>query len=106
MRRDVQARTLKTAWQTETNFVNAICTISAATKIVHCWGTRNREWMLEGTDWHNSKSIFHYTVGKDHPYNDWLGAPAFIAPNGAIDCDCMGSLMRIRPKESRTCNGN
>jgi hypothetical protein len=88
---DPQARALKTAWQTQTNFASTVCMVSGANGILYCWGARNREWTLEGVDWNTGKSTFHYTLGKSHRFNP-LGGPVIIAPNGDIDCGCSGGL--------------
>jgi hypothetical protein len=95
IRWDPQARMLKTAWQTQTNFVSTVCTVSGATEVLYCWGARNREWTLEGLDWNTGKSAFYYVLGKSHRFNP-LGAPIIIAPNGTVDCGCMGGLGLVR----------
>ena len=99
VRWDPQARTLKTAWQTQLNFASTVCTISGATEILYCWVNQNREWGLEGLDWKTGSSAFHYTIGKSHRFNP-LGGPVIIAPNGAVDCGCSGGLgiVRVNPK--------
>ena len=99
---DPQARVLKTAWSTQANFVSSICTISGATELLYCWGSRNREWTLEGVDWKTGKSAFHYPLGKSQRYNVY-GGPIIIAPNGAVDCGCTGGLgmVRIQPKHGK-----
>lgn len=100
IRWDPQARALKTAWQSQTNFVSTVCTVSGATEILYCWGARNREWTLEGTDWHTGKSAFHYTLGNSQRFNPFGGVMTLV-PDGAVDCGCIGSLgiVRVRPKQ-------
>lgn len=95
VRWDPQTRMLKTVWQSQTNFVSTVCTVSAATETIYCWGARNREWTLEGTDWNTGKSTFHYTLGKSRRY-DVLGGALIVAPNGAVDCGCTGGLGMVR----------
>lgn len=102
IRWDPQARALKTVWQKQTNFNDTVCMVSGGTEVLYCWGVRNREWTLEGVHWNTGKE-FHYILGKDHRFNDWMGGPIMIAPNGAVDCNCMGGLgvVRITPKDRR-----
>jgi hypothetical protein len=99
IRWDPTARVLKTAWQNPTNFAGSICTISGANEILYCWGSRNREWALEGVDWNTGKSAFHYTLDKRSRHSPF-GGPIIIAPNGAVDCGCHGGLgiVRVKPK--------
>lgn len=97
---DPKARLLKTAWQSQANFVSAVCTISGATEILYCWGARNREWALEGVDWKTGKSAFHYALGRSQRFNA-MGGPIIVAPNGAIDCACAGGLGMARVKPER-----
>ena len=102
IRWDPKERVLKTAWQTQTNFVSTICTVSGATEMLYCWGARNREWTLEGIDWNTGKGST-WTLGRSHRFNP-LGGPVIVAPNGAIDCGCGGGLglVRVRPKPAKT----
>ena len=88
---DPKGRVLKTAWSVPTNFGASICTISAATEILYCWGARDRNWTLEGIDWKTGKTAFTYTLGKSHRYSV-AGGTVTIAPNGAVDCGCIGGL--------------
>ncbi|MDD5175002.1 MAG: hypothetical protein PHQ05_01085 [Sterolibacterium sp.] len=99
---DPQARVLKQVWQSRTNFVGAVCTVSSANNILYCWGARNREWTLEGTDWNTGKSVFHYTMGKSNRFAP-LGGPVFIQPNGDVTCGCGGGLgiVRVKPRTKR-----
>jgi hypothetical protein len=103
IRWDPKTRELKTAWQSQLNFMSSICQISGPTDILYCWGSRNREWTLEGVDWNTGKSAFHYTLGKSNKYNPF-GGPVIIAPNGAIDCGCPGGLglVRVTPVATAT----
>ncbi len=98
---DPQARELRTAWSSPTNFGASICTISAATEILYCWGNRNRDWTLEGVDWNSGKTAFTYTLGKSHRYSV-AGGTVTVAPNGAVDCGCVGGLgiARVQPKQA------
>ena len=100
---DPQARVLNTVWHNANNYAGSICTISAATEILYCWGARNREWTLEGLDWHSGKTAFIYTLGKSHRYAV-NGGSVVIAPNGAVDCGCLGGfgVLRVKPESSKT----
>jgi hypothetical protein len=99
IRWDPQARALKMAWQTQTNFVSTVCTVSGATETIYCWGARIGEWTMEATDW-NSGENFHYTLGKSQRFNP-LGGAIILAPNGAVDCGCVAGLglVRVKPKQ-------
>jgi hypothetical protein len=88
---DPKSRTLKTVWKTQVNFVNTVCTISGGSDMVYCWGLRNKQWTLEGTDWKTGASAFHYTLGKSKRY-DALGGPIVVGPNGVVNCGCSGGL--------------
>jgi hypothetical protein len=45
-----KTRTLNTDWANALNLINSICQISSASEMVYCWGSRNREWTVEGID--------------------------------------------------------
>ena len=100
IRWDPTSRTLKTVWQNQINYVSTVCTVSGPTNLLYCWGARNREWTLEGVDWDTGKSAFVYTMGKSHRFNP-LGAAIVVAPNGAVDCGCMGGLGLVRVKAKK-----
>lgn len=95
------ARRLESVWQTQDNLVSAVCTVSGATRLLYCWGARNREWTLEGYDWHTGHHAFTYVLGKSRRF-DPLGGPIIVAANGAIDCGCSGAMgvVRIQPRAS------
>lgn len=94
---DPVARTFKTVWQNQTNFVNTVCTVSGGSQMVYCWGMRDRQWTLEGIDWNNGKSAFHYTLGTSKRY-DALGGPIIVGEHGDINCACSGGLGMVRVK--------
>jgi hypothetical protein len=97
---DPVSRQLKTAWNSQLNFVSSICHISGATELLYCWGNRDREWTLEGVNWSDGTSAFHYRLGTSQKYNVF-GGPIIVAPNGDIDCACNGGLgmVRVSPKQ-------
>lgn len=97
-----QSRTLATTWNAQRSFAGGVCTVSGANELIYCWGSRNGEWTLEGTDWHSGKVDFVYTLGKSQRFNP-LGGTIEIAPNGAVDCGCAGGfgMVRVHPKAAR-----
>ena len=98
---DPDARELKQTWQTQVNLAGTVCTVSGATEIVYCWGARDGEWTLEGTDWATGESAFHYVLGKSQRFNP-IGGMITIAPNGNITCGCAGGLgiVQVAPKKT------
>ena len=99
---DKENRKLETAWSSQLNFAMSICSASAVNELLYCWGARDGKWTMEAVEWHTGKSAFHYVLGESHKYNAF-GAPVQIAPNGAIDCSCVGGLglVRVQPKQNR-----
>jgi hypothetical protein len=94
------ARTLDTVWKTQVNFVNTVCTVSGPSSMVYCWGMRDKQWTLEGTDWETGKSAFHYVLGPSKRY-DALGGPIIVGHDGDVVCACSGGLglVRVKPRE-------
>ena len=95
IRWEPKTRTLVTAWETQENLLSTVCTVSGPNEMLYCGGARNREWTVERIDWNTGKTLATYTLGKSHRYNP-LGGPLVIAPNGAVDCGCLGGLGMVR----------
>lgn len=92
-------RRLETAWTSPLNFARSVCAVSAVNELLYCWGARNGQWTMEAVEWHTGHSAFHYVLGDSEKFNSF-GAPIAIAPNGAIDCSCVGGLglVRVQPR--------
>ncbi|MFV0277386.1 MAG: hypothetical protein ACK5HY_09410, partial [Parahaliea sp.] len=93
-----KAQHLELVWRSLRNFAGTVCTVSDAVDVLYCMGSREGQWTLEGTDWRTGASRFVYQLGSSVRFNPF-GGPLIIAPNGDVDCACMGGfgLLRISP---------
>jgi hypothetical protein len=66
---DPKARALKEAWvNSEVSSVNSVPIVSNKANMVYTVGAREGKWTLEGIDWTNGESVFHFTTGSSR-YN-------------------------------------
>jgi hypothetical protein len=93
---DPEKRMLKEAWaNTQVSSPNCVPHVSTASNIIYTVGVRDRKWALEGLDWDNGMSLFHWVVGGER-YNT-LFAGVHSDQEGRIFYATSFGLVRLVP---------
>ena len=101
MRWNPDKRELETVWKTRDNYAGSVCMVSAPTGILYCFGAKDGVWTFQGLDWETGENKFQYPLGTSVKFSPVAGVMV-IAPNGAVDCTCLGGfgLVRVHPKNN------
>jgi hypothetical protein len=93
---DPETRILKEAWaNTRVSSPNCVPHLSSASNIVYTVGVRDGKWALEGLDWKNGRSVFHWVVGGER-YNS-LFSQVHLDQEGRIIYGTSFGKVRLMP---------
>jgi hypothetical protein len=93
---DPKRRKLREAWaNTQVSSPNCVPHVSTVSKIVYTVGARDRKWTLEGLDWNNGRSVFHWVVGGERYNSHFSGVN--LDQEGRIIYGTSFGVVRLEP---------
>ncbi|WP_281556437.1 hypothetical protein [Thalassomonas sp. RHCl1] len=94
---DSTSRSLKSTWSNDISCPNGIPTMSSASNLAYCIGSRDNTWTLEAMDWHTGKPVFHQLLGQGTRFNSTYAATQVGEDSDIVTATFMG-MVRVQEK--------
>ncbi|WDE13130.1 hypothetical protein [Thalassomonas haliotis] len=94
---DNTEKSMKSVWSNDISCPNGIPTMSAASKLAYCIGSRDNTWTLEAMDWNSGAAVFHQALGQGVRFNSTYAAAQVGEDNDIVTSTFMG-VLRVQEK--------